>query len=489
MKNVYLNTFLFAVLFSAFTCTLFAQSTIITLPTVGTSSNFLVNDSANTTLMKLNADGGFCAFGNTGTGTIPATGSGTRLMWYPYKYAFRAGYVGGAQWNDANIGGYSTATGYNTTASAFYSTATGFSTTASASSSTAMGYSTTASSFASTAMGYQTNAGGTASTAMGFQTTAGKNYSTAMGYQTMANGDYSTAMGDSTTASGLYSTAMGYHTTASGISSTAIGDHVTASGFASTAMGYLTTAAGYASVAMGDPTEASGYTAIAMGHEVVADGDNSIALGNYATTNRHKGSFIFGDASTSEIVVSSADQEMTMRFDGGYRLFTYDNLETGVYLPHGASSWDVKSDSTKKERFVFADGEYFLNSLARLRLGSWNYKSQDPKSFRHYGPMAQEIFHYFGNDGIGTIGDDTTLATADMDGIMIICLQALEKRTNELQKANQKIAEQENRINSLYQKASEQEKTNTILSERMEKLEHMIASTSTNNAQKSTSSK
>ncbi len=45
--------------------------------------------------------------------------------------------------------------------------------------------------------------------------------------------------------------------------------------------------------------------------------------------------------------------------------------------------------------------------------------------------MAQEMFHYFGKDDYGTVGNDTTLATADMDGIMMIALQALEKRTAE----------------------------------------------------------
>jgi hypothetical protein len=49
--------------------------------------------------------------------------------------------------------------------------------------------------------------------------------------------------------------------------------------------------------------------------------------------------------------------------------------------------------------------------------------------------MAQEIFHYFGTDKYGTIGNDTTIASADMDGIMMICLQALEKRTKELNDA------------------------------------------------------
>ena len=98
----------------------------------------------------------------------------------------------------------------------------------------------------------------------------------------------------------------------------------------------------------------------------------------------------------------------------------------------GGNSWVSISDSTKKINFMNADGEYFLNSLSKLKLGSWNYKSQDAKQFRHYGPMAQEIFHYFGKDEFGVIGNDTTLASADIDGIMMICLQALEKRTEEL---------------------------------------------------------
>jgi hypothetical protein len=48
----------------------------------------------------------------TGTsGTIPATGAGTRLMWYPAKGALRAGKVTGTDWDDVNIGASSTITG------------------------------------------------------------------------------------------------------------------------------------------------------------------------------------------------------------------------------------------------------------------------------------------------------------------------------------------------------------------------------------------
>jgi hypothetical protein len=45
--------------------------------------------------------------------TAPAEGSGTRFMWYAAKGALRAGQINGTQWDDANIGLYSTAFGEN----------------------------------------------------------------------------------------------------------------------------------------------------------------------------------------------------------------------------------------------------------------------------------------------------------------------------------------------------------------------------------------
>ena len=45
--------------------------------------------------------------------TAPIEGSGTRFMWYATKAALRAGQINGTQWDDANIGLYSTAFGEN----------------------------------------------------------------------------------------------------------------------------------------------------------------------------------------------------------------------------------------------------------------------------------------------------------------------------------------------------------------------------------------
>jgi hypothetical protein len=53
--------------------------------------------------------------------------------------------------------------------------------------------------------------------------------------------------------------------------------------------------------------------------------------------------------------------------------------------------------------------------------------------------MAQDFFAAFGHDGIGTIGTDTTITSTDMDGILMIAAQALEKRTVEQKKEIQAL--------------------------------------------------
>ena len=121
--------------------------------------------------------------------------SGSRLFWDASKYAFRAGRAQGSQWDDANVGLYSTAMGRNTMASDLHSTAMGSGTTASGQFSTSMGQGTTASGHWSTAMGDDTEAGGANSTAMGSGTTASGYYSTAMGYRTTAASHMSVVLG------------------------------------------------------------------------------------------------------------------------------------------------------------------------------------------------------------------------------------------------------------------------------------------------------
>ncbi len=87
------------------------------------------------------------------TTTPPQEGAGTRLLWFPPKAAFRAGYINGTQWDGANLGLYSVAMGYNCRASADYATAFGNTCTAAQINSLAAGSYCTASGAASVALG------------------------------------------------------------------------------------------------------------------------------------------------------------------------------------------------------------------------------------------------------------------------------------------------------------------------------------------------
>jgi len=311
-------------------------------------------DTAGT--LTIVGNDGIVADGNINSGTTLSLGAGTRMMWYPRKAAFRAGWIDGTHWNDVNIGTYSVA------------------------------------------MGGETIASGSASTALGFSSTASGYSSVALGWIASATADYSAVIGAASTASGYVSTAIGFSITASGAYST--------------------------------------------------------AMGNYVSTNNKSGAFIIGDSTTS-MTNSSAANEMTMRFAGGYRLFTNSPATVGASLAAGGNSWGTISDSTKKDNFRAVNAEGLLGKLARLQLGSWNYRGQDPLKFRHYGPMAQEWFAAFGHDGIGIIGTDTTLATADVDGVTLIAVQALEKRTAGMRETAATVLSLEARVKELQKENAE----------------------------------
>jgi autotransporter adhesin len=125
---------------------------------------------------RVDSAGGIVAKGVLGIGIIPFSGAGERLMWHPYKAAFRAGSIGsaGTQWDDANTGFYTWAGGYNTTALGL--------------SSFAMGYQSSAMGSYSTALGYTANADGTGAVSIGYRTTADADYSVAIGQRASTNG-------------------------------------------------------------------------------------------------------------------------------------------------------------------------------------------------------------------------------------------------------------------------------------------------------------
>jgi hypothetical protein len=275
---------------------------------------------------------------------------------------------------------------------------------------------------------------------MGVLTLAEGDYSTCMGKLSQANQLSSIAIGNTCYATQPYCIAMGNTSTASGgQSSIAIGDHTTSSGGGSMAFGSHTTASGGSAIAMGINTTASGGNSIAIGDHTTASGASSMAIGSYVSTSGYGGSLIIGDASSLTNTNCFRYNEFRARFDGGYALYTNNATTTGVFMLSGANAWSSISDSTKKEKFKTTDGEYVLSSISKMRLGSWNYKFQNAEQFRHYGAMAQEFYNAFGNDGVGKIGCDTLINSADIDGVMMIGLQALEKRSTMLSTQNEQL--------------------------------------------------
>ena len=478
MKQLF--TFLSAILL--FKCAL-AQNVGIGTSTPDTSALLHID-------LGVTAKKGFLVTGIiTSNGTVPNLGAGPRLMFYPAKVAFRAGYTDGNSWSNTNVGSYSAAMGNSTIAKGNFSTAMGSNTTASGVVSTAMGASTKATGDYSTAAGNLTTAGGKYSTAMGWSTSASGISATAMGKSTIATNDNSTAMGSSTTASGFASTAMGSSTTASNTNSTAMGNLTTANGTSSTAMGLQTTANGSASVAMGTGSEADGNSSFAsgiysiaagnystaMGFQALASGEQSTAIGAKVSTNNKKGAFVIGDSDPGSqgFAEPGLTDLFVARFNAGYYLYTSGvTANIGVAINHNGNAWVSACDKNLKENFQPLDGEDVLNKLSKISFTSWNYKKQDPKIYRHYGIMAQDFYTAFGQDKYGTIGNDSTVNPIDMIGIDMTAIQALEKRTAALQSENEALKSQASTMNSRNEILNNEV---AALNERLKKVEELLS--------------
>ncbi len=108
--------------------------------------------------------------------------------------------------------------------------------------------------------------------------------------------------------------------------------------------------------------------------------------------------------------------------------------DNNVTVIEGQVPYTFTSDRNKKENFQPIEGEEVLTRIRGLSLTSWNYIGQDSKQFRHYGPMAQDFFAAFGRDAYGAIGTPTTITSGDLDGILMVAAQALERRTAEQEK-------------------------------------------------------
>ncbi|HEX8431580.1 MAG TPA: tail fiber domain-containing protein [Longimicrobium sp.] len=295
-------------------------------------SVFAVN-SGGATLLRLNSDASFVVRGVAGTGSVPATGLGERMIWFPGRYAFRAGRLvstledgnGTTYWDEGNIGEGSAAFGLNTRARG-------------------------ANSFAA---GRTSQANG--SNTLAFNGTASGSGAVAIGNGAQATGDDAIALGPSSIAGGLVSTVIG-----------------------------PSIANGNFAIAIGLQNSASGQFSVAIGKNArTANRQGSVVLGDGCA------------GFSSDSVYPTANNQFVARGCGGIRFFTSQNLSSGVEVAAGGGSWSSISDRNRKENFLSIESESVLARLRAVPVTTWNYKTQD-RSIRHIGPMAQDLYAAFG---------------------------------------------------------------------------------------------
>ncbi len=298
-------------------------------------ANKKVAIGTDTPIFKLTLanDGGILADGlASASSALPFSGAGTRLIWYPLKGAFRAGYVDGNQWDDANIGTNSMAMGYSNTASSQGASVWGGQNNSASGGASPWASviaggqnNTTTKELAQILGGSSNNAGGIGSRASGKNNIINGDYSTIGGGENNSTvGNYWTisgGMSNSTTSVGIAPTISGgnlntnssdhgtisggsqnsagtpYSTIAGGQSNTANGAYSVGSGgklnvssqdYSTVSGGYLNTASkAYATISGGTNNTAScvsGYCSISGGAGNTTSGDYSTILGGNSNT-------------------------------------------------------------------------------------------------------------------------------------------------------------------------------------------------------------
>jgi hypothetical protein len=209
----------------------------------------------------------------------------------------------------------------------------------------------------------------------------------------------------------------GFYTFAAGFNTIAQGNYATAAGYASTALQSY-------GVALGYTTNSDGVGAVALGYRSTADANYAVAIGQRASANGFTGAIVFSDASSTDSVEASANNQFSLRAAGGVRLYTNATKTTGVSLNAGGSSWNVISDRNRKDGFLAVDGEDVLSRLRRVPVSTWRYLGEADRSVLHMGPMAQDWQRAFGFSR-----DGTTINMSDFDGVNLAAVKALEART------------------------------------------------------------
>jgi hypothetical protein len=271
-------------------------------------------------------------------------------------------------------------------------------------------------------------------------------------YTNSVTGDFGTVGGGAQNTSGLNAVvAGGLQNSAGAFSVVSGGQENIATNGSSVSGGTANLAKGIAACIAGGSynTNSGDLAMIPGGSQNLASGQTSFAAG-YNAQATNDGAFVWSDT-TGTTTASVANNSVTFRASGGYRLFSSTGT-AGVQLAAGSGSWSSLSDRNAKNDLAPVNPQAVLAGVAALSISKWSYKTE--QGVRHLGPMAQDFHAAF------QVGEnDTTISTVDEEGVALAAIQGLNEKLE--QQSKQKDAE----IQALQAKAAQVDSLEARLNE------------------------
>lgn len=188
------------------------------------------------------------------------------------------------------------------------------------------------------------------------------------------------------------------------------------------------------------------------GFQNIAQGDYSFAAGFQARA-RDDCAFVWNDCcglgTATQFFASIVPNSFNARATGGFFFATscdtlnFAGIGTGAYLAPGSSMWSVICDRRAKHNIREISPEDILERVSNLNITRWSYKAQGDR-VDHIGPMAQDFYEQF------SLGEDNTrISSLDPSGVALAAIQALDKKTRQLEQSQDRIEDLEREISEL----------------------------------------
>jgi hypothetical protein len=202
-----------------------------------------------------------------------------------------------------------------------------------------------------------------------------------------------------------------------------VGDSSLATGIRTVVLGRQCQAGNSTAIAMGYKSRAMANVSTVIGNNAsTTTGLYSMVLGSYVNGSNRQACFLYGDRSTTTVMIPTANYQFRIRAAGGIYFYSDPLLTSGVSLLPGAGSWSTLSDVSRKENMEAVNNEKILEGIAQLRIRSWSYRSQQGH-IRHIGPTAQQFKKIFG------VGESKRLLSmVDADGVIMAGILGIDER-------------------------------------------------------------